>query len=82
MVKALMKKLQKEGGYKELEDEIYRKTINSTTIYELIPQEVKAKFKLGQHLDQKRFEMIIKHLEKRGKQKDIETVKLMKRFYG
>ena len=74
----LMKKLQKEGKYKPLSEEVYQKAINATTIYKLIPNEIKAKFKFGQHLNQERFDMIIKHLEERGNKKDILTIKLMK----
>ncbi len=77
---ALMKKLQKEGGYKELSDEVYKKVIDITTIYKLVPKTTRAKFKLGQHLNQERFDMIIENLEKRGNKEDISTAKLMKRF--
>jgi nitroimidazol reductase NimA-like FMN-containing flavoprotein (pyridoxamine 5'-phosphate oxidase superfamily) len=76
----LMKKLQKEGKYKPLSEEVYQKTINATKIYKLIPNEIKAKFKFGQHLNQERFDMIIKHLEERGNEKDILTIKLMKKL--
>ncbi len=75
---ALMKKLQDEGGYKPLDEDIYKKIINATTIYKLIPDVIRAKFKFGQHLSQERFEMIVKHLEERGNQKDLATVRLMK----
>jgi len=76
----LMKKLQKEGKYKPLSEEVYQKTINARKIYKLIPNEIKAKFKFGQHLNQERFDMIIKHLEERGNEKDILTIKLMKKL--
>lgn len=76
----LMKKLQKEGKYKPLSEEVYQKAINATTIYKLISNEIKAKFKFGQHLNQERFDMIIKHLEERANEKDILTIKLMKEF--
>jgi nitroimidazol reductase NimA-like FMN-containing flavoprotein (pyridoxamine 5'-phosphate oxidase superfamily) len=79
---SLMKKLQKEGGYKPLSDEVYKKTINSVVMYKLIPQTTKAKFKFGQHLTQERFDMIIEHLEKRGDEKDKATIELMKKFKG
>ena len=74
----LMEKLQPEGKYKPLKDEVYKKMINATTIYKLVPDELKAKFKFGQHLNQERFDMIINHLEKRNNPKDILTIKLMK----
>ena len=76
----LMEKLQKEGKYKPLNKEIYQKSINATTIYKLIPDEIKAKFKFGQHLNEERFNMIIEHLEKRGKKTDKATIKLMRKL--
>lgn len=75
---SLMEKLQPEGRYKPLHEDIYNKAINATTIYKLIPKETKAKFKFGQHLEPKRFDMIIKHLEQRGLDRDLATIKLMK----
>ena len=77
-VAALMQKLQKEGKYKPLEDEVYEKMIDATTIYRLNIAKTGAKFKFGQHLNQERFDMILEHLQKRGDKRDIETIKLMK----
>lgn len=76
----LMEKLQKEGQYKPLSENIYQKSINATTIYKLTPNETKAKFKFGQHLNEDRFNMIIKHLEERGKEMDNATINLMQEF--
>ncbi len=75
---ALMEKLQKEGKYEPLSEKIYQKAINATMIYKLTPSKIKAKVKFGQHLNQERFDMIIKHLKKRGNAKDILTIQLMK----
>ncbi len=76
----LMVKLQKEGKYKSLNEEIYQKSINATTIYKLVPDMIKAKFKFGQHLNEERFNMIIEHLESRGEEIDIATINLMRKF--
>ncbi len=76
----LMEKLQPEGGYRALNDEVYKKIINATTIYKLIPNQIKAKFKLGQNLNKERFEMIVENLEKRGDELDKDTLSLMKYF--
>lgn len=76
-----MKKLQKEGGYRPLDEEIYKKAIDATTVYKLIPNETRAKFKFGQHLTKERFDMIIEQLESRGDKKDILTIKLMKELW-
>lgn len=75
---SLMKKLQPEGKYRPLNEKVYTKAVNATSIYKLVPNETRAKFKFGQHLDKKRFDMIVKHLEQRGAKKDLATIKLMK----
>ncbi len=78
----LMGKLQPEGKYKALSDEAYQKVINATGIFKLKIKDIRAKFKFGQHLNKDRFEMIIKHLEDRGEEIDIATIKLMKSLKG
>jgi nitroimidazol reductase NimA-like FMN-containing flavoprotein (pyridoxamine 5'-phosphate oxidase superfamily) len=80
MFEALMKKLLPEGGYKPFLDEAYDKAIKATAVMKIIPTETRAKFKLGQHLDDERFAMIVKHLKERGTKTDRETVALMKEF--
>ena len=80
VLEALMQKLQSEGRYKPLEDKAYEKTINATNVFKLIPAEIRAKFKFGQHLNEERFDMIIKHLEQRGDEIDQKTVEMMKSF--
>lgn len=75
---ALMQKLQPEGKYKPLSQETYTKSINAATIYKLIPEVTRAKYKFGQHLSEERFEMILSHLEKRGSDMDAETAIMMK----
>ncbi len=75
---ALMEKLQPEGKYRPLSEEEYKKAINATTVYKLIPHEVCAKYKFGQHISDERFLMILAHLEKRGAKLDKETAIQMK----
>jgi len=75
---ALMQKLQKEGRYIPLKEEVYKKIIDATTVYKLNIDNLCSKFKFGQHLSQERFDMIIEHLEKRADKKDISTIQLMK----
>ena len=65
MFEALMKKLQPEGKYLSFDKSEYDKTIKATAVIKIIPNEARAKFKFGQHLNEERFEMIIKHLEER-----------------
>ena len=78
-LEALMKKLQKEGKYIPLSDNIYEKSINATALFKLVPTKITGKLKVGQHLDEKRYKMIIESLIKRGTKKDLETLKLMKK---
>ena len=74
----LMKKLQPEGGYKAFEDALYEKMINATAILKIDIQELRAKFKFGQHLDESRFDMILSHLENRDSGVDKATISMMK----
>lgn len=80
-VKALsimMQKLQPEGQYKPLSDEVYKKMINATEVFRFDIKEICGKVKLGQHLPKEKFDMILEHLEKRGSKIDKLTVKLMR----
>jgi len=79
-LESLMKKLQSEGGYKPMGDEIYEKIINTTQVYKIVPSDIKGKVKLGQHLPQERFDMILEHLAQRGSKIDKLTIKEMKRI--
>ncbi len=82
MLSSLMRKLQPKGGYKPLSQEVYKKAINATLIYKLVPDSMSLKLKFGQKLTQERFDMIIKNLEKRGSKKDMETIELIKKYYA
>lgn len=75
----LMKKLQSEGKYKPMSDEVYQKTINITKVFKILITDIKGKVKLGQHLPQERFDMILEHLELRGNEIDILTATEMKK---
>ena len=78
MFEALMKKLQPKGGYKPFNDEAYVLALKKTAVYKLIVDDISCKFKFGQHLNEERFEMIVKHLKERGTQMDMKTIRLMK----
>lgn len=80
-LESLMQKLQKEGNYISLNNEMYQKAINATFLYKLIPIDTSAKFGLGQHFNKERYERVTKHLEERGSKKDLETLDLIKEFY-
>ena len=75
----LMQKLQSEGKYKPMSDEVYEKTINITQVFKILISDIKGKVKLGQHLPQERFDMILEHLAQRGSKIDKLTAKEMKK---
>ena len=77
-LQSLMEKLQKEGKHKHLSDEVYTKMINATSVFKLVPTSTNGKIKLGQHLSDKRFDMIIEHLQNRGTTIDMLTIEQMK----
>lgn len=80
-VKALtliMQKLQSEGKYIHLSDEVYKKMIGATEVFRFDIEEINGKIKLGQNLAQDRFDMVLEHLENRGSDIDKLTVKLMR----
>ncbi len=76
----LMQKYQKEGGYKPLNDEIYKKIINATFLYKLVPQKTSAKFHLGQDYNEERFNRVCEHLKQRGTAKDLKTLVLLSEY--
>lgn len=80
MLQALMEKLQKEGQYIPLNNEMYKKAINATAIFKLTPLETTCKCNLGQNFNQQRYERVSEHLRKRGSKKDIETLNLINEY--
>lgn len=74
VLEALMQKLQSEGGYKPLSEAVYKKAVDATGVVELYIETIDIKVKLGQNLPQKRWDMIIEHLNKRATPLDLETV--------
>ena len=74
----LMEKLQPEGHYIPLNSNIYKKMIDATEVFRLNIDEIRGKIKLGQHLPQERFDMIIEHLESRGSEIDRLTIEQMR----
>lgn len=75
-----MKKLQPEGRYKSLDNEMYEKMLKATAVFKLEIDELSAKYKFGQNITQERFEMILKSLKERATKKDNETVEQMNKF--
>lgn len=77
-IELLMRKLQPEGGHKPLNEEAYRNIIDKTNVLKLTVETLSGKCKLGQQLNEERFEQIVKHLEQRNTPLDRETLKIMK----
>ncbi len=73
----LMEKLQPEGKYIHLSDEVYNKMINATEVFRFDIKEMAGKIKLGQNLSKERFDMVIEHLQERGSEIDLLTINLM-----
>ncbi len=77
MFDALMRKLQPEGQYRSFDEEVYDTVLSATAVIKIVPKEICAKFKFGQHLNEERFMMIIEKLRERGDTLDMETLHLM-----
>ncbi len=82
VLESLMQKLQPEGKYIPLSHASYKKDLQATAVIKIEIDELKCKFKFGQHLKQERFNMVVKYLEERGEEIDLETVLLMKKMKG
>lgn len=79
---ALMKKLQPEGGYDPItrEDPRYQQALKAVAVVRLSVQEMTAKFKFGQNLDESRRSSLMSQLRERNRPDDAETAELMRRF--
>ena len=80
-LQALMEKLQKEGNYIPLNDAIYKKAINATALFKLIPKKTTCKCNLGQNFNEERYQRVAEHLKKRGTKKDLSTLKLINEYH-
>jgi len=79
---ALMQKLQPKGGYKPFSDTEYDSAIKATAVVKMEVSQMSCKFKFGQHLSKERFEMIVSHLEERGRKIDMRTIEMMREQRG
>jgi len=79
---ALMKKLQPEGGYEPItpDDPAYRAELKAVSVVRLTINELTAKFKFGQNLNEDRRESMIHSLSERGLPDDHETALLMRKY--
>jgi len=83
ILNALMKKLQKDGGYETIayDKVMYSKMIDKVAIIELKPQNISCKIKVGQNLNDEKRDKLLEKLENRASSVDNETIKQMK-FYN
>lgn len=79
---AMMEKLQPEGKYKSFDSTDYDKHFAAGSVVKIHIHDISAKFKFGQHLNEKRLQMVIEHLEQRGEKADLLTVKTMQSLYS
>jgi uncharacterized protein len=79
---ALMEKLQPEGGYTLIspKDPAYRPELKAVSVVRLTMDEITAKFKFGQNLEETRREEIRGKLTERGGALDAETAELMRKY--
>lgn len=78
---AMMEKLQPEGRYEPFESSMYDNPLTAVCTVKIKIKHMSVKFKFGQNLSPERFQMVVDHLEKRGREVDVETVKTMKQLY-
>ncbi|WP_418180839.1 pyridoxamine 5'-phosphate oxidase family protein [Aliarcobacter lanthieri] len=83
VLNALMKKLQKDGGYEEIayDKAMYTKMLDKVTVIRLKPQNISCKIKVGQNLNDEKRDKLTQKLENRASNIDMHTIKQMK-FYN
>ncbi|CAC9616655.1 hypothetical protein [uncultured Gammaproteobacteria bacterium] len=77
---AMMQIFQPEGGYLPFENEAYEKEFKALVMVKINIEQLSAKFKFGQGLNQQRFQMLIDNLQKRGTKMDLLTIKAMHQY--
>lgn len=84
VLNALMKKLQPQGGYEEIDasNPIYTKMIAQTAIWKLTPKITSLKIKLGQNLSKERKEKLTERLTERGEALDKATLEAIENNRG
>ncbi|HKM19089.1 MAG TPA: pyridoxamine 5'-phosphate oxidase family protein [Aliarcobacter sp.] len=82
ILNALMKKLQKDGGYEEIsyDKAMYTKMLDKVVVIKLEPQNISCKIKVGQNLNDEKREKVSEKLGNRASKVDIQTIKQMKLY--
>ncbi|NIP62718.1 MAG: pyridoxamine 5'-phosphate oxidase family protein [Nitrosopumilaceae archaeon] len=71
----LMKKYQQEGGYEPLQTDM--SVIDEVEVIKVIPDSIKGKYKIGQHLNASERKALAEKILKRNSPTAKETVKIM-----
>ena len=77
---AMMQNLQPKGGYVPFKNEVYQKEFKGLTMVKINIEQLSAKFKFGQGLNPKRFQMLIDNLQECGTKMDLLTIKAMHQY--
>ena len=79
VLNALMKKFQSEDSFEEIsyEKAMYTKMLDKTAIFELNPQNISCKIKVGQNLNEEKRNRLMEKLKSRDLGIDEETIKQM-----
>ena len=79
VLNALMKKFQSEDSFEEIayEKAMYTKILDKTAIFELKPESISCKIKVGQNLNEEKKNRLIEKLKSRDSKIDEETIKQM-----
>lgn len=79
MLMALMQKLQPENGYDPIDatSPMYKKMIEQTGLFCLIPESISLKLKAGQNLTEERKALLIEKLTQRGEEIDLLSIKMI-----
>ena len=81
-LKALMEKMQPEGGYEPIDTQnpIYTKMMEKTGVYAIVPDFITLKVKAGQNLSQERHNALMERIKGRNGSVDDATIRLMGQF--
>ncbi len=79
---AMMRKYQPEGRFITIsaDNPIYKNALQGVAVLAVRPEEVTMKIKFGQNMSVEERENIIRVLQDRGKEVDLLTIKMMKKY--
>lgn len=77
-----MEKLQPEGGYEPIDpgEQQYAGQLKAVALLRIVPEEIRAKFKFGQNLNNNNFDQVVQGLQERNRNFDQETVEHMHKY--